>query len=130
MIELIFVIAIIGILAAIAATKLSATRDDAKVVAALDSGKQVMHNLMGEYTAKGALSKTSITEANTAAPCFNFAFNSKTAALTVKENLRNKNCGISTAAQKQFKDMAAHNGFLSSGAKPKTYNLGGSQVKF
>jgi len=131
MIELIFVIVIIGILAAIAIPKLSATRDDAKVVAAVDSGKQVIHNLASEYTAKGSLPAASITEANDAAPCFRFTFNSGTTELSTVQNLANANCGITnTTAQNRFKDLAYKNGLLGKNGAIKKIKLGGNQVKF
>ena len=54
MIELIFVIVIIGILAAVAIPKLSATRDDA-VKAALEANtKTCINDIVSAYTATGA----------------------------------------------------------------------------
>ncbi len=53
MIELIFVIVIIGILAAIAIPKLAATRDDAKVSTIVANTKTAMNDLKGYYTSKG-----------------------------------------------------------------------------
>ena len=53
MIELIFVIVIIGILAAVAIPKLSATRDDAKRVKTLANIQTCIQNVIGEYTATG-----------------------------------------------------------------------------
>ena len=53
MIELIFVIVIIGILAAVAVPKLSATRDDAKRVADDADVKTCMDDLLAIYTATG-----------------------------------------------------------------------------
>ena len=51
MIELIFVIVVIGILSSIAVPKLSATRDDAKFVASLASIKQTVANIQSSYMA-------------------------------------------------------------------------------
>jgi len=51
MIELIFVIVIIGILAAVAIPKLSATRDDAKRSAEISNMKVCMSNVVAEYQA-------------------------------------------------------------------------------
>jgi len=51
MIELIFVIVILGILAAVAIPKLAATRDDAKLVAETTSMSQCLSNVVAEYTA-------------------------------------------------------------------------------
>ena len=53
MIELIFVIVIIGILAVIAIPKLSATRDDAKVVTELQNLSTCINDIGSTYTASG-----------------------------------------------------------------------------
>ena len=51
MIELIFVIVIIGILAAVAIPKLSATRDDARAVKALENVATCVNDIKAHYTA-------------------------------------------------------------------------------
>ena len=53
MIELIFVIVIIGILAAVAVPKLAATRDDAKKVADVTNVKTCLSDTLAAYTARG-----------------------------------------------------------------------------
>ena len=53
MIELIFVIVIIGILAVIAIPKLSATRDDAKIATNLQNLSTCIQDIGAEYTATG-----------------------------------------------------------------------------
>jgi general secretion pathway protein G len=58
MIELIFVIVIIGILAAVAIPKLSATRDDAKVSACMQDIATLMTDLSSYYTSQGSFSTT------------------------------------------------------------------------
>ena len=58
MIELIFVIVIIGILAAVAIPKLSATRDDAKRSAELANMKICMDNVVAEYQATETTAET------------------------------------------------------------------------
>lgn len=63
MIELIFVIVILGILAAVAIPKLAATRDDAKLVAETTSMAQCLSNVIAEYTA------TATSAESTAAGC-------------------------------------------------------------
>jgi len=55
MIELIFVIVILGILAAVAIPKLSATRDDAKVTTELTNLATCISDMGAEYTAKGSM---------------------------------------------------------------------------
>ncbi len=59
MVELIFVIVIIGILAAVAIPKLAATRDDAKIVKEVNNVRQCLQDLGAKYTAEGNLSTTS-----------------------------------------------------------------------
>jgi type II secretory pathway pseudopilin PulG len=54
MIELIFVIVIIGILAAVAIPKLAATRDDAKVSAIVADARTLYGDLGAFYTSQGA----------------------------------------------------------------------------
>ena len=53
MIELIFVIVIIGILAAVAIPKLAATRDDAKISAIVANARTVMGDMSTQYMAMG-----------------------------------------------------------------------------
>jgi general secretion pathway protein G len=54
MIELIFVIVIIGILAAVAIPKLAATRDDAKIANIIANARTLAGDLGAYYTAQGA----------------------------------------------------------------------------
>jgi len=56
MIELIFVIVIIGILAAVAIPRLAATRDDAKVATALSETGMILRETTSYYTANGHFS--------------------------------------------------------------------------
>ena len=53
MIELIFVIVIIGILAAVAIPRLAATRDDAKVATSLSEAGMILREMSTYYTANG-----------------------------------------------------------------------------
>ncbi len=63
MIELIFVIVIIGILAAVAIPKLAATRDDAKVAKELTNLSTCIGDVGATYTASGAaITADSITK--------------------------------------------------------------------
>lgn len=64
MIELIFVIVIIGILAAVAIPKLTATRDDAKLSALMANTKICVNNLVASYRGNGVL-----TDMNTVPAC-------------------------------------------------------------
>lgn len=62
MIELIFVIVILGILAAVAIPKLAATRDDAKIVGAATNANQMVKDFTAYYTAKGDFNATSLDQ--------------------------------------------------------------------
>ena len=55
MIELIFVIVIIGILAAVAIPRLAATRDDAKVSVCMQEATGILNSITATYTAQGKL---------------------------------------------------------------------------
>jgi len=55
MIELIFVIVIIGILAAVAIPRLAATRDDAKIATCMDGASSFMQQVSAYYTSQGTL---------------------------------------------------------------------------
>ena len=59
MIELIFVIVIIGILAAVAIPRLAATRDDAKIATCMDGASSFMSQVSAYYTSQGSLGKIS-----------------------------------------------------------------------
>ncbi len=59
MIELIFVIVIIGILAAVAIPRLAATRDDAKIATCMDGAAAFMTQVSSYYTSQGQLGKIS-----------------------------------------------------------------------
>jgi len=53
MVELVFVIVVIGILASVAVVKLAATRDDAMVSAGINNAKQAVIDVGTYYVAKG-----------------------------------------------------------------------------
>ena len=68
MIELIFVIVIIGILAAVAIPKLAATRDDAKLAICKHETTMFIEQVMTYYTSQGSFGKISdMTNFNTSA---------------------------------------------------------------
>ena len=87
MIELIFVIVILGVLGAIAIPKLAATRDDAEVVRTAQSITTSLTDLMTYYTARGEYDNsttgfsnmTSVTNPITAkrSVCAKYEVNSK-----------------------------------------------------
>lgn len=59
MIELIFVIVILGILAAVAIPKLAATRDDAKIAKGSNELSTAISDIGSYYTSKGTMAKLS-----------------------------------------------------------------------
>jgi general secretion pathway protein G len=62
MIELIFVIVILGILAAVAIPKLAATRDDAQIAGAATNANQMIKDISAYYTARGDLNATGLDQ--------------------------------------------------------------------
>jgi general secretion pathway protein G len=62
MIELIFVIVIIGILAAVAIPRLAATRDDARVATSLAEMTNIVNEMSTYYTARGSYAAGNIAD--------------------------------------------------------------------
>ncbi len=129
MIELIFVIVIIGILAAVAVPKLAATRDDAKIVSTVSSAKQALDNLGAEYTSQGAFTNYTITDANDAVECFTFA-NPAEGNVTVVYAVGKCGSSVSASAKAGIIKLASDNGLTDTAGAKKTYQFGGSNVKF
>jgi len=133
MIELIFVIVILGILAAVAVPKLAATRNDAKVSADLASAKQALSNLGAEFTSQGAFGATSIADANNAVKCFTFAEqnaadgNISVVALATGSNYDLAGCP--SAVLTQVQTLAAENGITGAAGAMKIHSFGGTGVK-
>ena len=101
MIELIFVIVIIGILAAVAIPKLSATRDDAKQVKAVQNLVTCEGDIAASYTATGSEdNNTAACKAVSLDGCFKVDINStgtsKDGNITVS-NLTNTNAWCASA---------------------------------
>lgn len=71
MIELIFVIVILGILAAVAIPKLAATRDDALMTVALKNVPAAIMDIGSKYTATEVLALTS-TDVTLTGECFSY----------------------------------------------------------
>ena len=82
MIELIFVIVILGILAAVAIPKLTATRDDAKVSTELSNLATCISDAGAQYTASGSIN-TSNSAACSQLVCFDL--NATDGNLTVSD---------------------------------------------
>ncbi len=129
MIELIFVIVIIGILAAVAIPKLAATRDDAKISAEVASARQVIDNLGAEYTAKNKISSASMTDANGAVKCFTFGPTGNDITdgnFTITFVTAGTGCEATVLAG--VKTAAGEAGIITAGDNNKTYSFGGSTI--
>ena len=130
MIELIFVIVILGILAAVAVPKLAATRNDAKVSAEVASAKQILNNLAAEYTSQGKIKGDSITEANKGVKCVQFG--PTTGEITdgnVTVTPQSAGDACPQTVLDQVKTLAEDNGILGASGVAKTHEFGGTSVK-
>ena len=128
MIELIFVIVILGILAAVAIPKLAATRNDAKVAAEMTSIVQVIQNVGAEYTATAEITAASIASAKTAVACITIA---ETNLITDGNFTINDTVSNATKCPTVVEDLVhaklRANGILDAGAS-KTYEFGGTGI--
>ncbi len=127
MIELIFVIVIIGILAAVAIPKLAATRDDAKITGEVHSAKQALDNLGGEYTAQGAFTNYNATDAGAAVKCFTFA-TTDDGNVTISFGSTSTDCP--QVVLDGVKILAAKSAIIPEGNTSKVYQFGGKRIKF
>ncbi len=127
MIELIFVIVIIGILAAVAVPRLFATRIDAKVSKELGSAKQSIYNLGMEYTAKNKLDSAKIDSANNELDCF-----------LITDEIGDGNVSLAVAAKSQERCpdnvlnlvtvIAKQNGLITSDGSKQIFNFSRSSI--
>lgn len=90
MIELIFVIVILGILAAVAVPKLSATRDDAKASKAASNLATYITDLGSAYTAKGTMAATDSNVDLSADGCFTGTIDAAAGTLAIAADGANK----------------------------------------
>jgi len=131
MIELIFVIVILGILAAVAIPKLAATRDDAKLSAEVTTTGQVIQNLGAEYTAQGEFKNYTIADANASTKCVTITApsgSSDSATVTIVTDPAPE-CG-SAAFITSVKNKLIANGLLKSDGGAKTFTFGGTGVSY
>lgn len=126
MIELTFVIVIIGIIAAIAIPKLAATRDDAAVVSEINNASQVLMNLGSEYMGQGAFVNYLEADANSATKCFSYKV---TTDGNVTVFLRGVYDNCPTVLNKSVKSVASKNGLLNINGSEKTYQFGSATIK-
>ena len=125
MIELIFVIVILGILAAVAIPKLAATRNDAKVAAEMTSIAQAITNLGAEFTSQGTLPQASVDTAQAAVNCFTID-----GLVAAEGNFTITDTAIDTDAcptpvANATSAKAVNNGIIDKPGTGKVYSFGG-----
>jgi len=119
MIELIFVIVIIGILAAVAIPKLSATRDDAKISKAVANLKTCINDIGAAYTAtQNEDNNTAACQSVAAEQCF-----------SVDRNVTNDgNVSVSNGSLSDTWCTEAQTVATQQGLNGVTHEFGGSRV--
>ena len=115
MIELIFVIVILGILAAVAIPKLAATRDDAKVSTEVANLATCIQDMGSKYTAEG-----NITDINSSAACKQI----KCFGLSTSEGNLTVSSSVTTGYCAQAKKLAGEKDLNG------THEFGGSHVTY
>ena len=135
MIELIFVIVIIGILAAVAIPKLAATRNDAKISGEIASVRQVIDNLGGEFTSQGTFLGTSGATSLTAAGadnlnCFTVAvLGALTDGNVTVQAVAPTGKTCATIVMSGVSALASQNGLTNALGAIKTYRFGATGVQ-
>ena len=156
MIELIFVIVILGILAAVAIPRLNATRDDAEISKGASNLATLMSDLSGYYTSKGSFDVpaaaggaaavkwkdvTNVAMASTAAgadigdvvvttAAFLKVKDKGCVSLQVKDGSKVEVKAQAGGICDQFKAIKSVQTIAGDGTAVKTHDFGGSQVKF
>jgi len=126
MIELIFVIVIIGILAVIAIPKLSATRDDAKLATEMQNLSTCVQDIGAAYTATGTEENASAMASCKALTCFKIENSGDTdGAITVTKESNTTGNYCDNAYE-----LAEKKNLLDSNGSEKNVTFGGSQVQF
>ena len=127
MIELIFVIVILGVLAAVAVPKLAATRNDAIVSAEVMGASQILKNLGTQWASQENWNDYSVSNANSSSKCFTFsATNDGNITITPLATASTK-CPNGVLAE--VISLASSNGILKSNGDARTYQFGGISVK-
>ena len=128
MIELIFVIVILGILAAVAIPKLAATRDDAKISAELTNANQLITNLSAAYTAKGNLIDYNLSDGNASLVCLTTAWHSDSNISMAPISAATATC--SASMRTAVISMAKKAGLINQDESRKYHIIGGSSVSY
>ena len=119
MIELIFVIVIIGILALIAIPKLNATRDDAKLVTEMQNLSTCVQDIGTAYIATGKEANASSLLSCDSLKCFTISgFGDTDGNITVND--KNSTYNFCNDAHKQASDKNIH-GVVSFGGSKVVY---------
>lgn len=126
MIELIFIIVIIGVLAAVAIPKLSSTRTDGKISAEIQSAKNALNNLGTEFTTRNAFDQYRKIHANNTVKCFTFDTSvdgNVTVGMIASENAECPN-DVYVSVKK-----LASGSILTSSGNSKVHIFGGSTIE-
>ncbi|MDY0116079.1 MAG: type II secretion system protein [Sulfurimonadaceae bacterium] len=126
MIELIFVIVILGILAAVAIPKLAATREDAKVASEMTSAAQALQNLGAEYVSQGAFGADSLTSANGSVKCVQFGTTADGNVTITPIAAMSTDCPQTVLDGVKSRGTAS--GLLGASGAAKTHQFGGTGV--
>ena len=133
MIELIFVIVILGILAAVAIPRLAATRDDAEIAKAATNLSTIISDYTTYYTSQGNFSSTPTDMSNVdpdiaigGTTCIHVAAVNSTVTLTAP-NVTGKCAGL--ASMKSVQAIFGTNSTLTT-TSTKDINVGGRGVNF
>lgn len=139
MIELIFVIVILGILAAVAIPKLNATRDDAEVAKAATNLSTVINDLTAYYTAQGKF-ETDMKKMTNVQLGTNGAFaikgatcvsiTTKDSTITVTPDATNKSKGVCNTVLKLDAVKSTLGGNDLTTATKADIDVGGSGISF
>lgn len=125
-IELVFVIVVLGVLGAVAMIGLNATRNDATIVAETKSAAQALHNLGVEWTAQNAWNGYTVDMANDAVHCFVFTATLDGNVTIASLDSANNDC-LATVLE-GAKTLAAQNGLLLPDKTQKLYQFAGKAV--
>ncbi|HFU74534.1 MAG TPA: prepilin-type N-terminal cleavage/methylation domain-containing protein [Helicobacteraceae bacterium] len=136
LIELIFTITIIGILAAIAIPKMEATRSDAKISMEMSGISQIIYNLGSEFTSSSGISESSKQEAVEATKCFNVTVHGTKSGTPLLYRDGNVTVGLISSATNECQSIvlnelsleARKNGILNNDGTSKTFVFTGSTV--
>lgn len=126
LIEVVFSIVIIGILASVSTSRFASTRMDAKIFAEIAGVKIVLTNLGAEYATKNAFIDYTEADASKAVKCFRFNIESD-GNVTV-DMIPSASTECPHEIYTVVKSLAT-NTILSSSGSSRLYVFGGSSIK-